>query len=86
MNSASMRQRLRQYGNDSLRARLDGPGDDVASGTNVVFRARFECYRMLGFTREQAFLLAMAPEVGVIDALDLIESDCPADTAVAILV
>jgi len=86
VNSASMRQRLRQCGLDALRARLDGPGDDVASGADILFRARYGCYTVLGFTPEQAFFLAMAPEIGVIDALNLIESDCPPETAVAILV
>jgi hypothetical protein len=86
MNSASMRQRLRQCGHDALRARLDGPERGVASSADILFRARYGCYVVLGFSPEQAFSLAMTPEVGVVDALNLIENDCPPETAVAILV
>jgi hypothetical protein len=86
VNSASMRQRLRQCGHDALRARLDGPGGESQAGADILFRARYGCYLVLGFDREQAFFLAMAPDVGVLDALNLIESDCPPETAVAILV
>ena len=86
MNLASMRQRLRHCGHDALRARLDGPGGDVGSSADILFRARYGCYVVLGFTPEQAFFLAMTPDVGVVDALSLIESDCPPETAVAILV
>jgi hypothetical protein len=80
-----MRRRLRSCGYDALRARLDGPGGD-ASSADIMFRARYGCYLVLGFAPAQAFFLAMAPEVGVLDALNLIESDCPPETAVAILV
>lgn len=86
VNSASMRQRLRQCGHDSLRARLEGPGGESHAAADILFRARYGCYQVLGFDREQAFFLAMAPNVAVLDALNLIEGDCPPETAVAILV
>jgi len=86
MSAADMRRRLRQGGHEALRARLDGPGGDSQGTADILFRARYGCYLVLGFDREQAFFLAMAPEVGVLDALNLIESDCPPETAVAILV
>lgn len=87
MNQASVRQRLRQCGHDALRARLDdGPESGVGSSADILFRARYGCYLVLGFSDEQAFHLAMTPEVGVVDALNLIEQDCPPETAVAILV
>ena len=86
MNSTDMRRRLSSCGYDALRARLDEPGDGTRSSADILFGARYGCYSVLGFEPEQAFFLAMAPEVGVLDALTLIESDCPPETAVAILV
>lgn len=86
VNAADMRQRLSSCGYDALRARLDGPGGESQAGADILFRARYGCYLVLGFDPEQAFFLAMAPDVGVLDALNLIESDCPPETAVAILV
>jgi hypothetical protein len=86
VNAADMRQRLSSCGHDALRARLDGPGGESQGSADILFRARYGCYLVLGFAPEQAFFLAMAPDVGVIDALSLLESDCPRETAVAILV
>ena len=86
VNAAEMRQRLSSCGYEALRARLDGPGGESQGSADILFRARYGCYLVLGFAPEQAFFLATAPDVGVIDALNLIESDCPPETAVAILV
>lgn len=85
---ASLRHRLTSPGPDTLRPRFTGdhglpkPG----SGSDTLFRARYGCYLVLGFDPEQAFFLAMTPEIGIIDALSLVESNCPHETAVAILV
>ena len=86
VNAADMRRRLSSCGYDALRARLDGPGGESQGSADILFRARYGCYLVLGFDPEQAFFLAMASDVGVIDALNLIEGDCPPETAVAILV
>jgi hypothetical protein len=86
MDAATLRQRLRANGHDALRERLNGAGRVAEqSAADTLFRARYGCYLVLGFDEEQAFFLAMTPEVGILDALRLIESDCPHDTAVAIL-
>jgi len=85
---ASLRQRLTPTGPEAPRPRLTG--DDglpkPESGSDTLFRARYGCYLVLGFEPEQAFFLAMTPGVGIIDALNLVENDCPHRTAVAILV
>lgn len=84
---ASLRRRLNSSGHDTLRSRHPGGGPaNVRSSSDTLFHARYGCYLVLGFEPEQAFFLAMAPEVGILDALHLVENDCPHETAVAILV
>ena len=87
MDSATLRRRLSSSGYEALRTRLtDGGRAEVRSGSDTLFHARYGCYLVLGFEPEQAFFLAMAPEVGILDAVNLIENDCPHETAVSILV
>lgn len=83
---ASLRKRLDGSAPDVRKARLTAPTAETRSGSDTLFRARYGCYLVLGFDLEQAFFLAMTPEVGIIDALKLVENACPHETAVAILV
>lgn len=86
MDTVTLRQRLTSSGYDSLRGRLGGAPEEDSGRSDILFRARYGCYLVLGFEPEQAFSLAVAPGVGIVDALRLIERDCPHATAVEILV
>ncbi len=83
---ASLRKRLDGSAPEVRPARLTATVAETRSGSDTLFRARYGCYLVLGFDREQAFFLAMTPEVGIVEALRLLESDCPHETALAILV
>lgn len=88
MTAANLKDRLRASGYGSLRDRLvpDMPAARAPSGADTLFRARYGCYVALEFDFYQAFALAMAPDVRVMEALRLVEVDCPHATAVDILV
>jgi hypothetical protein len=85
VTAAGLKDRLRASGYGALRERL-APAERGSWGADLLFRARYGCYLALEFDPFQAFALAMAPEVTVIEALGLVEADCPHATAVAILV
>lgn len=85
MAAASLQDRLRASGYGALRERLMPPPAPASTG-DVLFRARYGCYVALEFDAFQALALAMASEVTVMDALRLVELDCPHETAVDILV
>lgn len=86
MQMASPRQRLTSSDDDVLEAppTWEWP-PALASGVDTLFHARYGCYLVLDFEPEQAFFLAMTPDVGIVDALTLIENGCPHETAVSIL-
>lgn len=84
MDAANLRERLRGSGHEALRDRLRGGGADDGR-RDTLYRARYGCYVLLGFDAEQAFRLAVAPDVAIVDALRLVENDCPHATAVDIL-
>ena len=84
MDAANLRERLRGAGHDALRERL-GRERDAELRDDTLYRARYACYTILGFDPEQAFRLALDAEVGIVDALRLIENDCPHATALEIL-
>jgi hypothetical protein len=88
VTAANLKDRLRASGYGALRARLatDAPADRGSWGADTLFRARYACYLVLDFDAYQAFALAMAPEVTVVDTLRLIDLDCPHAAAVDILV
>lgn len=88
MTAASLKDRLRASGYSALRDRLgaEAPAHRGSWGADTLFRARYGCYLALDFDPYQAFALAMASEVTVMEALRLVEADCPHATAVDILV
>ncbi len=85
VDAANLRERLRASGSDALRERLSAGSHDGEARSDLLYRARYGCYLVLGFEPEQAFRLATAPEVGIVDALRLVENDCPHATALEIL-
>lgn len=87
MTAATLKDRLRASGYGALRERLatNAPAERGSWGADTLFRARYACYLVLDFDPYQAFALAMASEVTVVDALRLIDLDCPHATAVDIL-
>lgn len=85
MNAADVRNRLRLCGYDSLRRRLAGDGEAPLSESDVLFRARYGCYLLLGFEWEQAFQLALSADATVDTAARLVERGCPREIALRIL-
>ncbi len=86
VDAATLRERLRSCGDGGLRGRLlGGESAEAPSTADILFRARYECYLVLGFTDEQAFWLATVPAATVAGVMRLTERGCPHDTAVRIL-
>jgi hypothetical protein len=88
VTAANLKDRLRASGYGALRERLatDAPAERGSWGADMLFRSRYACYLVLEFDEYQAFALAMASEVTVVDTLRLIDLDCPHAAAVDILV